>query len=694
MLSINPCSVDAEGTALFRRDERGKPLIPLEANSIYSFGLLIRNTENLLLKLFSQGLLSGTTHTCLGQELCQMSVVRALSGPHDVVLSNHRNHGHFLTYSGDFKGLLAEIMGRAAGVCGGIGGSQHLAYRNFHSNGVQGGMTGIGVGHGLAIKRRKENGVVATIIGDGTLGQGILYESMNLASAWEVPVLFVVENNGIAQTTPTAETIGGSIADRGKAFGLRTWRLDDASKDFLEDVEKVVGEVRESGRPGFLVVDTCRLGPHSKGDDLRPAGEMERIQARDPLRNLGATLQSADRKWIEDTATEWIEAAHKFAADSPEAHKPQVSKHIFALGAAAPPEELPAPEKCNVRTALNRSLSDLLSGWPEVILLGEDLHDPYGGAFKVTSGLSTAFPGRVISTPISEAAIAGASIGLALAGYRPVTEIMFADFVTLAMDQIFNHAVKFPGMFPDASVPWVIRAPSGGRRGYGPTHSQSPEMLMSAVPGLTVVFPSCRHNVGRLLREAVVKWPYPTVFFEHKLLYSQIVDPSGYRTVPADPSEPGADLFPTLAGGSEHPDITLVCFGASVEIAERVAARLAAEEMETAIVLPSLLAPLPRLSLVRQLINCERVVVFGEGNPEYGPSAELGAALLEAGYKGQFRRVGPPPIPIPAARSLEAQVLPDEEDLYDAAVQMVLDEMTSARLASTRLASTRLASRS
>ena len=126
MLSLNPHPTDAEGTALFLRDEHGKPLIPLEAGSIYGFGLLIRKTENLLLKLFSQGLLSGTTHTCLGQELCQMSVVRALSDPHDVVLSNHRNHGHFLTYSGDFKGLLAEIMGRAAGVCGGIGGSQHL----------------------------------------------------------------------------------------------------------------------------------------------------------------------------------------------------------------------------------------------------------------------------------------------------------------------------------------------------------------------------------------------------------------------------------------------------------------------------------------------------------------------------------------------------------------------------------------
>ena len=132
------------------RDDQGKPRLPLDAATLYAFGHLIRRTEQLILELFTRGLVSGTTHTCLGQELCQMAVVRALDHPDDVVLSNHRNHGHFLTYSGDFLGLVAEIMGREAGVCGGSGGSQHLAYRHFHSNGVQAGMTGIGVGLALA----------------------------------------------------------------------------------------------------------------------------------------------------------------------------------------------------------------------------------------------------------------------------------------------------------------------------------------------------------------------------------------------------------------------------------------------------------------------------------------------------------------------------------------------------------------
>ena len=169
---MRPVAVIGGNCGLFERSTGGKPAIGRDAESVYAFGVLLRKTEELLLRLFSQGLLSGTTHTCIGQEICAMSVVRTLNHPADIVLSNHRNHGHFLTYSGDFPGLVAEIMGREAGVCGGIGGSQHLAFRGFHSNGVQGGMTALGVGHALALKRGGENGIVTAIIGDGTTRPG------------------------------------------------------------------------------------------------------------------------------------------------------------------------------------------------------------------------------------------------------------------------------------------------------------------------------------------------------------------------------------------------------------------------------------------------------------------------------------------------------------------------------------------
>jgi 2-oxoisovalerate dehydrogenase E1 component len=655
-----------------RRSSAGKPLIGLAPAELYAFGQLIRLTEQLILDQFARGLVSGTTHTCLGQELAAMAVVRALDHPEDAVLSNHRNHGHFLTYSGDFLGLVAEIMGRKAGVCGGRGGSQHLAWSHFHSNGVQGGMTGIGAGLALARKLRATGALVATIVGDGTLGQGLLYEAMNLASVWQAPMLVVVENNGIAQTTCTGDTIGGSIEARGAAFGLPTWRFADDDPDFCRKVAAVVAEVREARAPGFLVLDTRRMGPHSKGDDLRNRDELEVIRQRDPLLAMGRRLDSQLRSEIEARNARYIERVREAANASPEASYVEVPQHIFVL---QPQQQRPnacpdMPAGTTVRQAINVALRHLLETVPEALLVGEDLHEPYGGAFKVTEGLSTAFPGRVISTPISEAGITGASIGLALAGFRPVMEVMFADFLTLCMDQLYNHAVKFPGVFDDMPVPLVIRTPCGGRRGYGPTHSQSPENLLGSVPGLTLVYPSHRHDPARLLVDATLRWPYPVVFLEHKLLYGEKVDPAGYTTIPAAADDTAAHLFPTLRRGSEDPDLTLVAYGGMLPVVEAVAGRLEGEEeLDVEIVAPSLLAPMPKGTLIQRLLARRRIVVVEESHHEYGIAAEIAACLAERGFAGELLRIGTPPVPIASARSLERQIIPDEQ----AIVERILD---------------------
>ncbi|HEX4933245.1 MAG TPA: thiamine pyrophosphate-dependent enzyme [Gemmatimonadaceae bacterium] len=650
----------------------GRPDIGLSADAVYRYGYLIRQSESLLLDLFTQGLLSGTTHTCIGQELCQMSVVRALTQPEDAVVSNHRNHGHFLTYSGDFLGLIAEIMGREAGVCGGIGGSQHLAYHHFHSNGVQAGMTAIAVGQALARQRSGSKAVVAAIIGDGTLGEGLLYESMNLASIWRLPLLFVVEHNGIAQTTPTTDTIGGgSIEARGRAFGLSTWRLDDADPGFLEAVEGVVEAVREDG-PGFLVIDTQRLGPHSKGDDLRDAQTMARIRDRDPLMRMGDRLPPDVRSQIEEEARAFIADIRRRAESSPDAATLIAHRSIVRPARRAPAGEGVTPAAGNVRSRINAALDHLLASDPTVVLIGEDLHEPYGGAFKVTQGLSARYPARVLSSPISEAGIVGTGIGLAMSGWKPVVEIMFADFVTLAMDQLYNHAVKFPGMFADVEVPLVVRTPSGGRRGYGPTHSQSPEHLMAAIPGLTVVYPSHRHDVAGLLVNAVQRWPNPTLFFEHKLLYGEPCDPAGYDRLPGGAGESATDLFPTLVRRDERePDVTIVTYGGMLPVVERFAEEMRHEELSVELVVPSLLAPFAGDDLVAYLMRRERVAVFEEGYGESGFGVSLGAALAEAGYRGRFRRVNPPPVPIPAARSLEPLVLPERRQMLDAVVALL-----------------------
>ena len=643
------------------RGADGRPLIPLQPEALFAFAWFIRRAELLLLDLFSKGQLSGTTHTCYGQEFCQMAVVRALDHPDDAVLSNHRNHGHFLTYSGDFLGLVAEIMGREAGVCGGRGGSQHMAWRHFHSNGVQAGMTGIGVGLARARADSGSRGIVAIMVGDGTLGEGLLYESLNLASVWSAPALFVVECNGIAQTTDTASTVGGDIIERGRAFGLDCWRVADDDARLWQVAEEAVATVRRERRPGFLVIDTGRLGPHSKGDDLRPESQMAALRVRDPVERLGASLDPRTRTAIEAAADHFFSVLMVAAYASPEARFAALPRALFD-GARLPndPAGHTTPPGKTVRAALNAALERLLAEDPRAIVLGEDLHDPYGGAFKVTAGLSTRFPDRVISMPISEAVLAGSGIGLALAGRRPVVEVMFGDFVTLCADQLYNHAVKFPGVFPDLAVPLVMRTPPGGRRGYGPTHSQSPENLLGAIPGLTVIYGSHRHDMGRLLWNAVQHWPFPTLFLEHKLLYGLVQERAGYRELPAHPADAGGALFPTLVRGGAKADAAIVAYGGMVPIAEEAAERLQQdEELEIAIVVPAQLAPLPQCALADALKPYPIVVVAEESPSAGGIGAEILASMAEAGFRGRLRRVAAPPVPIPAARSLEAAILPD-----------------------------------
>jgi 2-oxoisovalerate dehydrogenase E1 component len=240
------------------------------------------------------------------------------------------------------------------------------------------------------------------------------------------------------------------------------------------------------------------------------------------------------------------------------------------------------------------------------------------------------------------------------------------------MDQIYNHAVKFPGMFPDSGVPLVIRTPSGGRRGYGPTHSQSAENLLSVVPGLTVVFPSHRHGAGDLLQRAIRYWPYPTAFIEHKLLYALPSVRGEYRELPASSADSAASLFPTIAAGDSDPDLTIVAIGHMLTVAEAAAIELREEELAIEIISPSLLSPMPVETLWKALEHRSRIIVAEEAHTERGFGSELAAVLLARGWKGRLLRVGTPPFPIPAARSLEAEFMPGPADIVKASIELIL----------------------
>ena len=251
----------------------------------------IRRFEETVLDNFQRGVFSGTTHTCLGQEANAVGVLSCL-GPGDVVFSNHRCHGHFLAYGGDMHALFAELMGRATGVCGGRGGSQHLHWRNFYSNGIQGGIVPVATGMALAEQYKNSNAAIVVYLGDGTMGEGVVYESLNMAALWGAPVLYVLENNRIAQTTPVELTLAGDICARFSAFGIPALRLDTSDVlQILPAASLLLNEIRSQGGPRALVLETYRFGPHSKGDDTRPPEVVAHLrQEHDPLKLLAVQL--------------------------------------------------------------------------------------------------------------------------------------------------------------------------------------------------------------------------------------------------------------------------------------------------------------------------------------------------------------------------------------------------------------------
>jgi acetoin:2,6-dichlorophenolindophenol oxidoreductase subunit alpha len=270
--------------------------------------LRIRHTERMLLRLFADGLVAGTTHTCLGQEYVPVAM-GALVGSEDYVFSNHRGHGHYLAHTGDLAGLFAELLGRSGAPAQGVGGSQHLKSGRFLSTGVQGQSLPVAAGTALHLERAGAGGLCCVYIGDGTWGEGSVYEALNLASLWRLPLLVVVEHNGIAQSTPTEQQMAGTIAARAAAFGLAHGHVTGSDVNAIRrDAAPLVAAVRH-GEPAVLEFRTRRLGPHSRGDDTRPPEEVRRLEEQDWYRLYGeqypdqfAEWDAKERSIVEDTA--------------------------------------------------------------------------------------------------------------------------------------------------------------------------------------------------------------------------------------------------------------------------------------------------------------------------------------------------------------------------------------------------------
>jgi 2-oxoisovalerate dehydrogenase E1 component len=626
--------------------------------------LRIRKVEEKFLELFSQGKLNGTVHTCVGQEFSAIAFAGQLKKK-DFIFSNHRCHGHYIAFTGDVRGLLAELLGKASGTCGGIGSSQHLCHNNFFSNGIQGGIVPVAAGYALGNKLKDTGAIGIVFIGDGTLGEGTLYETMNIISKWEIPLLIVCENNFYAQSTPQHINLAGDILARAEAFGIKTGQGDTWSPEtLLTSAQEAIDYVRKEGRPMFFLVETYRLNAHSKGDDDRDPADVARYREKDFLHIFQHDSPSYYQMYqdaIDGEINPMVEEIIR-EEDLP-------AEKYYEPGETTSDNTWTPIEPINKRQVelINTFFRDKLLADDRTVFLGEDILSPYGGAFKVTRELSTLRPDHVFSTPISESAITGISNGLALNGFKPYAEIMFGDFMTLAFDQIVNHASKFHHMFnKKVNCPVVVRTPMGGRRGYGPTHSQT---LDKFLVGIDNVKTAALHTFldPAVIYGSVHEQQHPVIVIENKTDYGKkILQHRAKNFV----YESNGDAFPVVRvrPALSYPTLTIVAYGG---MADLVAGLLEAIFMETdhkpELIIPSLISSLPVDIIAGSVSGTGRLLVIEEGTGFAGIGSELVASVVErTEYKIQVRRVTAHPVPIPSVRSLENFILPDKARIFQA----------------------------
>jgi len=633
--------------------------------------------EEALLELFSAGRLFGTVHTCIGQEMSG-AVITEFLRPTDTVFSNHRCHGHFLSRNGDVEGLVAELLGRQTGVCGGIGGSQHLYKDGFFSNGVQGGTVPVAAGLAFGHKIRGQGDISVVFIGDGTLGEGVVYETLNIASKWSLPLLIILEDNKYAQSTAQCETLAGDIGSRARAFGIEVTEADTWNWSELHDnAGTLVDQMRRDSRPRFLHIQTYRLKAHSKGDDDRPREEIETYEKKDPLNLFLSDLSPEDAEWVETLRGNVKQAIDK-AGLAPDTVLPQQ----FSVPVSVEWSVAKLPEKKRLAAALNETFQDLMREHQEMLIIGEDVLSPYGGAFKVTRGLSDVFPARVFNTPISEACMVGLGTGLGLMGFHPFVEIMFGDFLGLAFDQIINHAAKFHQMYnQQTATNVVVRTPMGGGRGYGPTHSQTLDKHFLGIPGLRVLAMNSVSSPLQLYKPLLAKDVGPSLVVENKLLYGRPLRshlPEGYELLHSDETFPCAWIRPA----ADRVDVTLLGYGGVGDLLVEACDLLFEEHdlIAQALVVMQIY-PFSVLSYLEILRSAPSLLIVEEGQGFASFGSEVIAQLAETGTIAEIRtnRIFPPAHCIPCSGPAEKEMLPSVTSIVEAVRKEVRSQESEVR---------------
>ncbi|WP_291296270.1 dehydrogenase E1 component subunit alpha/beta [Elioraea sp.] len=628
--------------------------------------LRVRRFDERVIALFRDGIVKGTAHSCVGQEAIAAASCAHLTDE-DWILTHHRGHGHTIAKGASMERMMAELMGRATGYCGGLGGSMHIADLSLGilgANGVVG--AGPGLACGAALASLLAGGSIGIVFfGDGAANEGVVHEAMNVAALWRLPLIFLCENNLYGLSTSQAEsTAGPGLAARAGVYGMHGVTVDGNDAVALHaTVGKAAARARGGDGPSFIEARTWRWGDHSMRANLpayRAEEEEREGRARDPIARLEATILAAGLADAASLATlraavdAEIEQAVTAARAAPEPEWETMAPAVAPPLPASPNPPPPGEREISYVEAINEALHEAMTENERVLLIGEDV-GRIGGIFGCSRGLRDRFgPARVRDTPISEQAIGGLAVGAALRGYRPVAEVQIFDFVTLMMDMIVNQAAKARFMLGGApTVPIVIRGPQGGGIRLAAQHSQCLEAWFAHVPGLVVVAPATPYDAKGLLMSAI-RHDGPVVFCEHKLLYVE-----GRGPVPE-----GAYALPLGRADIKRPgrDITIVAIQAMVPRALAAARTLAREGIEAEVIDPRTIRPLDIETIAASVRRTSRCLIVHEACITGGIGAEISARVQEECFDwldAPVTRLGNPDLPIPYNDTLERAVIPD-----------------------------------
>lgn len=605
--------------------------------------ITIRLVENKLLELFSKGKLNGTVHTTVGQEFSGVFVSKFLND-FDFIVSNHRGHGHYLAAKKNIKALIGEIMGKKEGLSGGLGGSQHLADRNFITNGIQGGMVPTAAGVALYNKNIDSKAIAVAYIGDGTLGEGILYETMNLASMLEIPLLIVMENNGYAQSTSHKQTFKGDLSKIIDGFGVKyfksnTWDLDDLNST----CKAAIDFVRQNVLPAFIEIETYRLNSHSKGDDNRITEEIDFFNEKDVI----SKLLKLNNSLLDEIVIRVNDEIGRYINEL-ECSEDLIEQNIknSIIDDPINNNNMSSPyieEHDRYNNLIYNALVEFFEKNDQAIMFGEDIQNyseftmkPYGGAFKVSKDLSDLYPNRILNMPISEAAFTGLAAGYSLKAGRTIVEIMFGDFTTLIFDQVLQHISKFELMYNSKySCPIIIRTPMGGKRGYGPTHSQSLEKHFLGIHNFNVIALNHRISPKYVYSKICEFKSAPFLVIENKILYT--IDTAKTK-IPSYSYKFDQRNFPDLiiSPMDDQPWATIICYGEVLnEVEDAVFDLLIESDLYVEIICPSLISGFNIGNIASSLANTNRLLIVEEGSSVSSWGSEILARITESGF-GQF----------------------------------------------------------